>query len=771
MKKFLSVIVSILFVMLGGITTVSADARLENAVVVALDANRALVNGNVVNVDQSRTVAPYIDSADRTNVPLRFISEAFAVAVEWDATARTASITDGETRITLREGENVMTVVRGNLREEVELESRATIHHGRLFVPLRAIADALQKEVFFDRGLIIISQNIFNAQADREMIDALFDTLGVLPTVGNAANFERILDELFAQPTTWWCECCDWGDWGGEDDASFGTGAGRREFDVVSDASAPAAPATSSGMPSLGAGSAEFSETNVQVQGVDESDVVKTDGELIYYLRSNGELVISRAYPADNMEVLRRMRISGFSPREMYVDGDDLVLIGSGSNATQIYVYSVADVLRNGNNSAPRIITIEGSYLSSRKIDSNVYVTTNLPIRRGRGGNETLTPFYSDTIGRVQAEQSRLSYNQIRCFPYPQGTNYLIVAAFNISRPEQRVNVSAYIGAGDKMFMSHNYMYVARWNRGYNRGFHGTDGGGQYTEIYRFGLGEGRLTFSGSGRVDGTVLNQWSMDEHNGYFRIATTRNWLNFVFVLNEDLEVVGEIRDIAPTERIYSARFMGDTLYMVTFFIIDPFFVIDLSDPYNPRILGELIIPGYSDYLHPFGENLVLGVGMDAEEHRGMAWEQGIRMTMFDVSDFYNPIDLFHIVIGGRGTASEALHNPRAFLICTERNIIAFPVTLHGYNSSPTNQGPREFQGGLIYGADFENGEFYLRGTITHQAERTDSLGRTTWQISTARAVNRMLYIGEFIYGLSDFGISAHDMVYIEEVNRVEY
>ena len=788
MKYILSVIAIVALVTIGSILTVPAaqlpDARFERAVVVALDSNHALVNGNLVSVDQNRTVAPYTDSAGRTNVPLRFISEAFAVEVDWDPTLRTAHITDGELHISLQEGENVLTVINGGSREEIVLESRVAMHYNRLFVPLRAIADALQKEVFFDRGLIIISDtpNLFDATTDREALSAIGDLLGVLPTVGDAENFERILDEIFAS-VHWWddWDMWDWDMW--EAEAAFDAMPPPPPLnDRVQPNFAPgfdSAPAMQSpGMPALGAGNAEFSETNVQVQGVDESDVVKTDGELIYYLRSNGELVISRAYPVHNMEVLQRLQIEGFSPREMYVDGDDLVLIGSRSNITQIFVYSIADVLMNGNDAIPRIITVEGNYLSSRKIGANVYVTANLPIRRTSAWRENeqyevITPFYSDRIGMEGVEPSHLNFNQIRRFPEPQGRNYLIVAAFNIDRPEQSVNVSAYIGAGEKIYMSGNYMYVAQWNRGYHRGFHGTDGGGEYTIIYRFGLGEGRLTFSGSGRVDGTVLNQWSMDEHNGYFRIATTRNWLNFVFVLNEDLEVVGEIRDIAPTERIYSARFMGDTLYMVTFFIIDPFFVIDLSDPYNPRVLGELKIPGYSDYLHPFGENLILGIGKDTVEHFGMAWEQGIRMTMFDVSDFYNPIDLFYIVVGGRGTTSEALRNHRAFLIDPERNIIAFPATVHGYNTSPTTSGQFEFQGGLIFGADFEQGEFYLRGTITHQPEGVDVLGRivTAQRVDTARAINRMLYIGRFLYAMSDFGISAHEMVYIEEVNRLEY
>ncbi|MCL2456984.1 MAG: copper amine oxidase N-terminal domain-containing protein, partial [Defluviitaleaceae bacterium] len=179
------------------------DERLKNAVVVSLDANQALVNGALVRVDQNRRVAPYIDSADRTNVPLRFISEAFAgVKVEWNEDSKTADIIDGNTTISLREGGNSMTILRGGSRDEISFDSRVERHHNRLFVPLRAIAEALRKEIFFDRGLIIISdtKNFFDAQKDREILDAICDLLGVLPTVGNAENFERIVSEILGAP-------------------------------------------------------------------------------------------------------------------------------------------------------------------------------------------------------------------------------------------------------------------------------------------------------------------------------------------------------------------------------------------------------------------------------------------------------------------------------------------------------------------------------------------------------------------------------------------
>jgi len=756
------------------------DARLSNAVVVALDANLALVNGRLTNVDENRGVAPYIDSADRTKVPLRFITEAFGVTVTWDNNSQTATIWNSLVDIRLVEGANSMTVN----GEIVTLDSEIRSHHYRLFVPLRAIAEALQKEVFFDRGLIIISNiaNLFDADTDREILDEISDILGVIPTVGNIENFERILEEI-AEASTQQHRGSGWDIAWENDDMFFGEvmpmplpaiappttgampggGGGGALFDMAASESAPTLSAPQA-MPELGAGSDDFSGTNVQVEGVDEADVVKTDGELIYYLRSNGELVISRAFPYANMEVLQRLRISGFSPREMYVDGDDLVLIGFGGGATQIYVYSIMDVLVNANNAIPRIITVEGEYLSSRKIGGNVYVTTNKHIWNWHGMPTPELPFYSDRVGIATVEPTHLNFNQIRCFPNPQSMSYLIVAAFNIHRPDQPVNVSAYIGAGEDIYMSRENMFVARGQRDFRRGFGTMDGGGEYTVIYRFGLGDGRLTFSGSGRVEGTILNQWAMDEFRGYFRIATTRDWVNFVFVLNGDLEVVGEIRDIAPTERIYSARFMGEKLYMVTFFIVDPFFVICLADPYNPEVLGELKIPGYSDYLHPFDDNLIIGFGQDTIESGNVAFDQGMKMSMFDVSDVNDPIELFTISIGGRGTTSELLRNHRALLFCRERNIIAFPATVFSPNddTNPWSSGQFEFQGGLVYSVDLEANAFVLRGVIKHgEGNRWNS----------ATDVRRMLYIGDIIYGMSDFGITAHNLTDISEINRIVY
>jgi uncharacterized secreted protein with C-terminal beta-propeller domain len=204
------------------------------------------------------------------------------------------------------------------------------------------------------------------------------------------------------------------------------------------------------------------------------------------------------------------------------------------------------------------------------------------------------------------------------------------------------------------------------------------------TSITKIGIKEGTITFEANGTVPGYVLNQFSMDEHNGFFRVATTdHNWRsgssgNNVYVLNEDLEIIGELEGLAKDEEINSARFIDDRCYLVTFKKVDPLFTIDLSEPDNPIVLGKLKIPGYSDYLHPYDENTLIGVGKETVEAKegDFAWYQGVKISLFDVSDVENPSELAKIEIGDRGTDSPALYNRHAFLFNKSRNILITPI-----------------------------------------------------------------------------------------------
>ena len=269
------------------------------------------------------------------------------------------------------------------------------------------------------------------------------------------------------------------------------------------------------------------------------------------------------------------------------------------------------------------------------------------------------------------------------------------------------------------------------------------------------------------------------MDESGDYFRIATTEGFtwddssLNNLYVLDGDLTVVGSVEGLAPGEEIYSVRFIGDRAYMVTFKTVDPLFVIDVEDPRDPEVLGELKIPGFSDYLHPYGDDYLIGFGLDTdamtqEEMDDMgvegAWYQGVKLAMFDVSDVSDPVELHKEVIGDRGTHSELNWNHKALLFDEGKGIMAFPINVAEISDDVKNDpdtpswtwGESVFQGAYIYDLSVDDG-FELRGTATHygdfEAEYNESYDYTKW-------LNRILYIGDYFYTVSEAFVKAHNM-----------
>lgn len=198
------------------------------------------------------------------------------------------------------------------------------------------------------------------------------------------------------------------------------------------------------------------------------------------------------------------------------------------------------------------------------------------------------------------------------------------------------------------------------------------------TVIHKIAVNKGDLEYQTHGEVPGYALNQFSMDEQAGYFRIATTKNrtWSEYIedeeekesysnlYVLDKDMKIVGSVERLALGERIYSVRFMQDRAYLVTFKQTDPLFVIDLKNPVNPRVLGELKIPGFSNYLHPYDNDYLIGIGKDTKETEwGGVRTLGLKLSLFDVSDVSDPKEVDTYVMGDAGSDSIALNDHKAF------------------------------------------------------------------------------------------------------------
>jgi uncharacterized secreted protein with C-terminal beta-propeller domain len=248
--------------------------------------------------------------------------------------------------------------------------------------------------------------------------------------------------------------------------------------------------------------------------------------------------------------------------------------------------------------------------------------------------------------------------------------------------------------------------------------------------------------------------------------------------------MNIAGKIEDIAPGEKIYSVRFIGNRAYMVTFRTVDPLFVIDLKDPKSPKILGKLKIPGYSNYLHPYDENHIIGFGKDAVEVANKdnngnvintnAYYLGMKIAIFDVRDVNNPIEEFKTTIGGRGTDSELLNNHRALLFSKEKNILAFPVTvMETTNNSNTSSVPEygkfTFQGAYVYNIDLVKG-MTLKGKISHLTDEDYMKSGDYWYNESNKNVQRVLYIGDVLYTISNNKLMAHDIKNINKLGEIQ-
>jgi inhibitor of cysteine peptidase len=310
----------------------------------------------------------------------------------------------------------------------------------------------------------------------------------------------------------------------------------------------------------------------------------------------------------------------------------------------------------------------------------------------------------------------------------------------------------------------------------------------QKTVIHKISIDNGNIEYKTKGEVSGRLLNQFSMDESQGFLRVATTIDpvWTrsgesskssNNVYVMDAGMAVIGSLEGLAPGESIYSARFMGDRGYLVTFKKIDPLFVIDLSDPANPSLLGKLKIPGYSDYLHPYDDTHIIGIGkeaVDAEgEFRDFAWYQGVKLALFDVSDPENPKEISKYVIGDRGTDSYALQDHKAFLFSKDRSLLVIPIQLAEIDRDkypgeiPANAyGDFTFQGAYVFSLDLSG--FQLKGRVTHAEPET--LEKSGWYWYSDSSVQRSLYMGDNLYTVSQTMVKANSLADLSELKAIK-
>ncbi|UCG68696.1 MAG: beta-propeller domain-containing protein [Thermoplasmata archaeon] len=522
-----------------------------------------------------------------------------------------------------------------------------------------------------------------------------------------------------------------------------------------------------------------YSITNVQVTGVDEGDIIKNDGKYAYIISKDenhkNKVLIIEAHPAENAKILSQIRMNG-TIKEIYIYGDRLVLLSyENDRGPMIYIFGIKD---KENPELMDTYHFKGNFVQSRLIGDYLYLISQQYVNRLT--QETDLPVHPKDI---------YYFNNFEYSPYSSRLPITFFMSINVLdcsvKPVSRAII---MERSQNIFFSMNNIYIT-YTKSSSTNYYSKNQG-YYTEriemtiLHRISIGNGMIQYEAMGEVPGHVLNRFSMGEHKLYFRIATTTGnvWRNgqggarnHVHILDMDLNIVGNISDIAPGEKIYSARFMGNRAYLVTFKKVDPFFVIDLTDPYEPKILGELKIPGYSDYLHPYDENHIIGLGKDTVDMGTFAWYQGVKLSLFDVSDVKNPKEISKFIIGDRGTNSLALGDPHALLVSQEKNMLVLPIQLYEINESrypngapPNTQGEYVWNGAYVLHISIENG-FSLKGRISHSNGSEFQSGYSRWYRYNDNYIKRSFYIDDVLYTYSQNKLKMNKIDDLKEINEL--
>lgn len=560
----------------------------------------------------------------------------------------------------------------------------------------------------------------------------------------------------------------------------------------------------------------DYSGTNVQEAGIDEPDVVKTDGRVLYAVRGDRvEIVdVASAQPVP----LARIRLDDQWGSELLLVGDRLLVLGGaehvgphplepssrpfagGSPTARLTLFDVSDP------SAPERLEqleVDGRVLSARLSDGTVRVAlraepNGLPfvtpegsglraerdaveanrevIRSSSPDNWIPYAVHTDAAGRVD-EGPAVSCDRVHRPPEFSGLGSVAVLTLDPASGLSPTDTTSVLAGGEIVYASTDRFYVAttRWPvvPWTPRGAEETIPEAEQvttTELHAFDATDpGATRYVASGQVDGHLLNQWSLSEHDGFLRVATTEQapWSapvergaarseSAVRVLAErdgELVEVGHVGGLGLDERIYAVRFMGEVAYVVTFREIDPLYTIDLSDPTDPVARGELKIMGYSSYLHPIGEDLLLGVGQDATEQGRTL---GTQVSVFDVSDLDDPTRLHQLTL--EEASSEAEYDHRAFLHWPATGLVVLPFQRWSWDEA---SGREDIDNGAL-GFVADRGGIAEVGRVSHlpQVVPAGPEDPRFWDIAWRGQVRRALVVGDRLLTVSDLGVHAADL-----------
>jgi len=531
---------------------------------------------------------------------------------------------------------------------------------------------------------------------------------------------------------------------------------------------------TSSNVPS-------YTGTNVQVQGVDELDRVKTDGTHLF-VSTQDSVALINAYPPNSTAILSTLSFPNEEVLGIETIQDRLMVIlqtASGVGAVELLLYDTASL---ASPVLMQNVTIGGSYVGARMADDYLYAIIQQPSYtfNDQGNASAAEPMVSHNGVPGELPPSSVYYTNNTA----QISFYTMIPSISMSTGNESV-VSVLTGPSATIYVSTSNIYVAYTNYLDLYDVDGVPGnawsGGvvspqmvmqsQNSTVLRAAYSNGTVTVAKSGVVPGTVLNQFSMDEYNGYFRVATSRFTMingvattsDDVYVLDQNMNQVSALKNIAPGENIYAVRFDGDVGYVVTYQQIDPLFVISFKDIAKPVILSALKVTGYSDYLQPLAGGYLLGIGKESvpASNGNFSYYLGLKISLFKVDENGSSTQVAKLDIGDRGTDSPVLSDHLAFTYDPTKNITVIPLTLYLVSGNQT------YEGGIpAFGDPVWQGVYVIKVN----SAGLDVLGKVSQYPAgqnvgdypnASLSIDRSVIIGDYLYTVSQSEVMVSSMI----------
>ncbi|MBO5359764.1 MAG: beta-propeller domain-containing protein [Clostridia bacterium] len=531
------------------------------------------------------------------------------------------------------------------------------------------------------------------------------------------------------------------------------------DFGVKADDAEAEAPAAGTGtngsvMADVSA-TGSYGKTNTQVKDVDEDDIIKNDGKYIYVLTDSSIKIIDAA----DMKLMSRISIDSRGSNGLYLYGNTLVAVGSTFDKRQQTEIELYDITDKANPKLINEFSQDGYYFSSRLTDGRIILLSQHSVYPETINLKDKYAVYDDVVPTVTngTQTQVLAPDMITILPQENDCSYTytVMTTVDLNAKEFSPVTSSVLGSGDNLYCTKDNLYIVETKfieekADYGNGRIAISTGGLNTVIHRFSLKDSVIRAEATGEVKGRTLNQFSIDEKNNLVRIATTDDEANRITVLDMNLKKVAEIDGIATGETIQSVRYIGDYGYVVTFLQTDPLFVIDFKDMKNPKIVGELKIPGFSSYLHPFNGYLV-GIGTHGDDGGAL---NALKISLFDISDPTNPQEVDRFIV--QNAYADSYH--KTVMDCAEKNILGF-IYSDNYTGEAKLATLRIKEGNIEHIGSYSNGKSDESYTgAVYSPDGKSEIVLYDKAMYAGESVQRATYIGNTLYTISAHRICSY-------------